>query len=77
MSRQHGVMSEDEVVRWLHAMVGQAGGIHAWAAANGTSDQLVDAVYHRRRPPGGTILRIMGLERVRMYRARRPTTEEA
>lgn len=68
MTRHGGMMTGDDVVEHLRHQVGLAGGIHAWAVAHGVLDQEVDAIYHGRRPPGGRVLRAMGLVGVRMYR---------
>lgn len=61
------VMTEFEVRERLLGMIGGSPISH-WASANGLSNGYVQDFLKGRSPPGLLILRVLGLERLTVYR---------
>ena len=70
-------MNEMEVLRMLQKRCDAAGGLKAWAAANGVSPGYVSDVLNTRRGLGPVILGVLGLQKVTRYVLAQPRTSAA
>lgn len=61
-------MNLDEVLEILRVACDKAGGQAAWAENASVSPAYVSDVLNRRRAPGDSILRALGLEMEMVYR---------
>lgn len=63
-------MRQEDVLGRLREACRQAGSQKHWAELNGVSGAYVSDVLHRRREPGDSILRGLGLQRTVSFVAR-------
>jgi hypothetical protein len=65
-------MNLDALLKLLNRQVKDAGSQGAWAERNGVPPSLVSAVLRRERAPSTSILEALGLEKVVIYKRKRP-----
>jgi len=61
-------MELDQLLDLLRSECAKAGGQAAWAAKNALSPPYVSDVLNRRREPGASILKALGVAKVVAYR---------